>query len=141
MKIHITENVNSAIEGFVLVPIVYGRLDLGGVTDHSATQIVALDAIDSVPIAMLTKFLQDVVSKMRFGCVAIFGGVELDVLSRAVITNDINVESFNKLVFSKKAIYKNSDITKILTGLGLSIDKVLIQGINYEITATRKNPN
>jgi hypothetical protein len=141
MKIHITENVNSAIEGFVLVPIVYGRIDLGGVTDHSATQIVALDAIDSIPIAMLTKFLQDVVGKMRFGCVATFGGIELDVLSRGVITNDINVESFNKLVFSKKAIYKNSDIVKILTGLGLSIDKVLIQGINYEITATRKNPN
>jgi hypothetical protein len=141
MKIHITENVNSAIEGFSLIPIVYGRLDLGGVTDNSATQIVAIDAIDSVPAPMLTKFLQDVVSKMRMGCTAIFGGVELDILSRGIIANDINTESFNKLIFSKKAIYKNSDITRILTALGLSIDSVSIKGINYEITATRQNPN
>ena len=50
-------------------------------------------------------------------------------------------ETFNKLVYNKKAMYRNSDITQTLTGLGLSIDKVSIQGINYEITATRNNPN
>jgi hypothetical protein len=141
MKIHITENVNSAIQGFTLVPIVYGRLDLGAVTDNSATQIVAIDAIDSVPSQMLVKFLQDVVSKMRLGCVAIFGGIELDMLARGIVTRDVNSENFNNLVYSKKSVYRNSDITNILTGLGLSIEKVLIQGIGYEITATRKNPN
>jgi hypothetical protein len=141
MKIHITENVNSAIQGFTLVPIVYGRLDLGGVTNNSATQVIAIDAIDSVPSQMLVKFLQDVVSKMRLGCVAIFGGIELDMLARGIVTRDVNSENFNNLVYSKKSVYRNSDITNILTGLGLSIEKVLIQGISYEITATRKNPN
>lgn len=141
MKIHITENVNSAIQGFVLVPIVYGRLDLGGVTDNSATQIIAIDAIDSVPSQMLVKFLQDIVSKMRIGCVAIFGGIELDILARGIVTKDVSSENFNNLVYSKKSLYRNSDITNILTSLGLSIDNVLIQGISYEITATRKNPN
>ena len=141
MKIHITENVNNAIDGFVLVPIVYGRLDLGGVTDHSATQIIAIDAVDSVPAQMLGKFLQDVVTKMRLGCTAIFGGVDLDILARGIITQELKSETFNKLVYSKKAMYRNSDITQTLTGLGLSIDKVSIQGINYEITATRNNPN
>ena len=141
MKIHITENVNSAIQGFTLVPIVYGRLDLGGVTNNSATQVIAIDAIDSVPSQMLVKFLQDVVSKMRLGCVAIFGGIELDMLARGIVTRDVNSENFNNLVYSKKSVYRNSDITNILTGLGLSIEEVLIQGISYEITATRKNPN
>ena len=141
MKIHITENVNNAIQGFVLVPIVYGRLDLGGITNNSATQIVAIGAIDSVPSQMLVKFLQETVSKMRIGCVAIFGGVELDILARGIVTGEIDSNKFNNLVYSKKSIYRNSDITNILTNLGLSIEKVLIQGINYEITATRKNPN
>jgi hypothetical protein len=141
MKIHITENVNSAIQGFVLVPIVYGRLDLGGITNNSVAQIIATDAIDSVPSQMLVKFLQDVVSKMRIGCVAIFGGIELDILARGIVTREIGSDKFNNLVYSKKSIYRNSDITDILTNLGLSIEKVLIQGISYEITATRKNPN
>ena len=141
MKIHITENVNNVIEGFTLVPIVYGRLDMGGITDNSATQIIATDAVDSIPESMLVKFLQDVEKKMRFGCTIVLGGVELDVIARGVVTGDIDSQAFNRLISTKKAIYRNSDITKILIGLGLSIEKVSIQGTNYGIYATRKNKN
>jgi hypothetical protein len=141
MKIHITENVNSIVEGFTLVPIVYGRLDLAGITDNSATHILAIDAIDSIPESMLVKFLQDVERKMRFGCVAVFGGVDLDIMARGIISQEVHSQGFNRLMSSKKAIYRNSDIKKILMDLGLSIDRVSIQGINYEIHTTRKNKN
>jgi hypothetical protein len=137
MKIHITENIENIIEGYGMAPIIYGKVDLNKYPDNSLTEIIAIDALDSIPENLFNDFLKQVVNKMRIGCIAIFGGVELGLVVRNVINGKIDSAEFNHLVFNKKSIHSCADVVKLLQFLNLNIDNVNIRGSNYEIAFSR----
>lgn len=138
MKIHITENIENMIEGYNMVPVIYGKIDsISKYPDNSITEIIAIDALDSIPENLLNDFMRQVISKMRIGCRVIFGGIELGLIARNIINGKINSEEFNSIVYSKKSIHSSSDILKILEFSNLNIDSVTIKGNNYEITSSR----
>ena len=142
MKIHITENVEKIIEGYNMFPIVYGKVDLGGLPDNSLTQIIAIDAIDSIPSNLLPQFIESIVSKMRMGCSFIIGGLELGLLSRNIINGKLSSFNFNDIMSTRKSVYSSKDIVDLLKSHNISIDNVNIIGTNYEITASRpRNKN
>lgn len=137
MKICITENIDKAIENYTLVPILYGKVDMHSLPNNCATEIVAIDAVDSIPSDLLPTFVSSVKNKMRLGAKLHIGGFELSALSRAVMNGNISTKEYNDLIFSKKGIYKSKDILSLLQQVDLQIEKVLIRGYFYEITATR----
>ena len=137
MKVYITENIDKVIEGYVMIPIIYGKIDLGQIPNNAAQTIVAVDALDSIPVQFLDTFLNDVKSKMRFNSELILGGTELSIISRDVITGNLNTQKYNELIFSKRGIYNVSDIVALLQEKKLLINKSTIKGYNYEISATR----
>ena len=142
MKIHITENVEKIIEGYNMFPIVYGKVDLGGLPDNSLTQIIAIDAIDSIPSNLLPQFIESIVIKMRMGCSFIIGGLELGLLSRNIINGKLSSFNFNDIMSTRKSVYSSKDIVDLLKSHNISIDNVNIIGTNYEITASRpRNKN
>jgi hypothetical protein len=137
MKIHITENVSKAIEGYGMIPIVYGKADLGAIPDNSLTEIIAIDAIDSIPSDLLSQFIESLVSKMRLGSSLILGGIELGVVSRSLINGRLTSFSFNDIMSKKKSIHSSKDIVDLLKSHNVNIDNVQIIGNHYEITASR----
>ena len=137
MKIYITENIDKVIEGYVMIPIIYGKIDLGQIPNNAAQTIVAVDALDSIPSQFLNTFLDDVKNKMRFNSELILGGTELSVISRDVLSGTMNTKQYNESVFSKRGIYNVSDIVTLLQDKKLLINKSVIKGYNYEISATR----
>jgi len=137
MKVYITENIDKVIEGYTMIPIIYGKIDLGQVPNNAAKSIVAVDALDSIPVQFLDNFLDDVKSKMRLNSELILGGTELSVISRDVLLGNLNTQKFNELVFSKRGLYNISDIVSILQSKNLIINKSSIKGYNYEISVTR----
>lgn len=137
MKVYITENIDKVIEGYVMIPIIYGKIDLGQIPNNAAQTIVAVDALDSIPVQFLDTFLNDVKSKMRFNSELILGGTELSIISRDVVTGNLNTQKYNELIFSKRGIYNVSDIVALLQEKKLLINKSTIKGYNYEISATR----
>lgn len=139
MKIHITENIDRVLQGYQIIPILYGKIDLGMIPDNAALSIVAIDAIDSIPANLLSEFFQKVAEKMRFGCNIVLGGLELSSLSKDVVNGKISSNEYNNLVYSKRGVYSVSDILNILAQLNLKIESVLVKGYNYEIKATRPN--
>jgi len=137
MNIHITENIDNIIDGYQMIPIIYGKIDTGMLSNNSAENIIAIDAIDSIPHDMLDTFFKEVRSKMRFGCNIILGGIELVAISRDVINGKIDSKTFNELVYKKRGIYHINDIKNILHKHGLVIKSIIIKGYEYEITAFR----
>jgi hypothetical protein len=141
MKVHITENIENIIDGYDMVPIIYGKIDtINKYPDNSLIEIIAIDALDSIPHEMLEEFLTSIIRKMRMGCVVTFGGAELQIIARNVIAGKIDSKTFNEAIFKKKAIYSSKDIVDLLTKGNLTIDTVNIRGHFYEIKASRQ-PN
>lgn len=137
MKIHITENIDKALENYVVVPILYGKIDMSFATDNSVTHIIAIDALDSIPCKLLIDFIKSLVQKMRLGCEIILGGTELSAISKDMITNKINTLEYNELIFGKRGLYRSSDIVNLLNQAGLIIHDIQIKGNKYELTAVR----
>jgi hypothetical protein len=142
MKIYITESVEKTIEGYNMIPIVYGKINLDIVPDNSLTEIIAINAIDSIPSNLLPQFIESIVKKMRMGCSFILGGLELGLLSRNIINGGISSFNFNDIMSKKKSVYSSKDIVDLLKSHNINIDNVNIIGTNYEITASRpRNKN
>ena len=137
MKIHITENIENIIESYKMAPIIYGKVDIDKYPDNSLIEIIAIDAIGSIPVELLSNFLDQVVKKMRMGCTMTIGGVELGLLARNVVNGKINSEAFNGLVFKNRSIFSSVDIVNMLTQRNLVIDNINIIGNNYEIKTSR----
>jgi hypothetical protein len=137
MKVYITENIDKVIEGYVMIPIIYGKVDLGQIPNNAAQSILATDALDSIPVQFIDTFLEDVKSKMRFNSELVIGGTELSIVSRDILLGNLNTQKYNELIFSKRGIYNVSDIISLLQNKNLTINKSSIKGYNYEISVTR----
>jgi hypothetical protein len=137
MKVYITENIDKVIEGYVMIPIIYGKVDLGQIPNNAAQSILATDALDSIPVQFIDTFLEDVKSRMRFNSELVIGGTELSIVSRDILLGNLNTQKYNELIFSKRGIYNVSDIISLLQNKNLTINKSSIKGYNYEISVTR----
>lgn len=137
MKVHVTENINQAMNGFRLVPIVYGKLDLGRIPDNAATEIIAIDALESIAYSQVGEFFKNIRAKMRMGCTITVGGVDLSLLARGIINGSVNSLSFNDQIYKTKGIYQICDIQKLISDNGLIVDHVSIAGLSYTIKASR----
>jgi hypothetical protein len=139
MKIHITENLDKLIDGYTMMPIVYGKIDMSNVPNNCATDVIASDAIDSIFVDDIINFFEQVVSKIRLNGKLFVSGTDLCLLAQDIISGAIKCQDFNKLTTDKRSIYPVDDIVKIISSMGLKIDSVEIKGNKYEIRAIRSN--
>jgi len=142
MKVYITENIDKIIEGYQMVPIVYGKIDTNAIPNNAAQEVIAHDALDSVPANLLYDFITNIVQKMRRGAMLCLGGTDLKVISKDVISEALTTTAYNDLVYSKRGIYSVKDILNLLNKKeDITIEEVKIEGYKYEIYATRKQKN
>lgn len=137
MKIYISENIDKAIEGFNIIPIVYGAVDLGSIPTNAASTIVAIDAVDSIKSENINDFIGGIVSKMRINSTLYIGGIDAYALSRNLLSSQINISEYNNVISGKNGLYSCKHICDLLQAYKLNIVSAIFKGINYEITATR----
>lgn len=137
MKIYISENIDRAVEGFTLIPIVYGAVDLGSVPTNGASTIVAIDALDSIKQENIVDFINGMINKMRINSTIHLGGLDAYAISKDLVSGKINIEQFNKSLSGKNGIYNSKYICDILMSNNIKITSVVFRGNNYEISATR----
>lgn len=139
MKIQITENVEKLIDGYSMMPIVYGKIDMSGIPNNSSTEILANDAIDSIFVDDIIDFFSQIVSKLRMNGKLFVSGTDLNIICQELLSGAIDCVQFNKLNNEKRSIYPTDDIVNMIISSGLTIDSVEIRGNRYEIRATRSN--
>jgi len=137
MKLFISENIDKNLQGYTIVPIIYGEIDISNIPNNSATSIVAIDALDSIKYDNIIEFLRLVISKMRLGCVLHLGGIDAYAISRELLNGAKSIEEFNKELCSNNGVYSSKFISDILHGNKLKIKSIVYKGNRYEISATR----
>lgn len=139
MNLYITENIDKVIEHYITIPIIYGKIDLGRIPDNSAKSIIAVDALDSVPLNLIGDFIQSIIQKMRLGGSLVIGGTDISLISKDYLNGKISTKSYNELIYAKRGIYCLNEISEIFKNNNLLIENVTIKGYQYEISVTRQN--
>lgn len=137
MKLYISENIDKAISGFTLIPIVYGEVDLNSIPNNCASEIVAIDAIDNISNDKIELFISNLYSKIRLNGIVHFGGLDAYALSRNLLSGNIDIKEYSKMISQNNAIYSSKYILDLLRKYNLSIKSVIYKGNYYEITAQR----
>lgn len=137
MKIYVSENIDKAIQGFTIVPIVYGEVDLSKIPDNGATTIVAIDALDTILPDKVNPFINLLCTKLRLNGSIHIGGLDPNALSRSLVSGNIEIDEFNKSISNKEALYPSKYITELLRLRDLTILSVIYRGNYYEISAQR----
>ena len=137
MNIYITENIDKAIDNFTIIPIVYGEIDFKQIPDNAATNIVAIDATDSIKPHNIQDFIQNIVKKMRLNSTLHIGGTDLYAISRLLLSGSMTIIEYNSILDKKNGIYSSKLIIDLLKNQGLQIKSAIFKSYNYEIIATR----
>jgi hypothetical protein len=137
MKLYISENIDKAIEGFTIIPIVYGELDLSGVPDNAASTIVATDAIDTIKMENIGIFIASIARKMRLNSELYISGLDIYALNKALLNGSITLSEFNELAKNKQGFYSGKYILDLLQSNGVNIKSMVYKGYYYELSATR----
>ena len=137
MKVHITENVEQAIENFNMIPVIYGKVDLTNVPDNSATDIY-IENLDQIQHDFIEEFFTKLRSKVRKNGRILISGTELSILARNVLSNNLSSQEFNNIILSgKRGLHKVNDISNLLKKVGMLIEEVSISGNSYAIKSSR----
>lgn len=138
MKIQILENIKDSIDGFNPFLLQDGNINID-IPDNSATMVLLTNTIESIEYSHLDGMLGLLKKITRKGGNVIIGGIDVNCLSRDLINGFIDVETYNKLVFSKKSLYDSKGLANRLSEIGFTIDKILLRGSVYELHASRSN--
>ncbi len=137
MKLQISYDTNSAIEGFELIDTKYGLTALEGVIDHSSEEIYIVDCLDKMNYDDASKLLAMAVQKLRLNGNLLVNGTDLNTCCRAVSNGNITSSEFSTLLEKSTSLRNCKEVEEILLSLGLVIDTGTIKGNTYEIKSTR----
>lgn len=108
----------------------------------NATEIFILDLLDFIDINEQTQICQDINSALHKDGFLFVQGVDVHGVSAAVLNNQIDVQTYNNLVFSPSKV-RLSSIGSILTLLKetgfIILEAKFINGVQYSIKCGKKN--
>jgi len=138
MKLYITSDVGKNISGYDTIALRDGKFNLDDISNNSCEEIIFIDGLETIKISDLQQALHTIFSKMRFGCKLVLSGVDLHTLSQYVLNGSIDMENYAKIIENKVFISDLSEIRNILKSAGITIEKINMKDIHYEISARRK---
>jgi hypothetical protein len=140
MKLQIVHNDNESIEGFISLKISDNpKSDLSQIVNHSCTDILVLDIIDSFEYNQSFEFLSEVLSKIRLNGSLLLRGVSSLAFSHALLNGSIDSNKASNIISEIKSIHDQRDITTLLESNDFRIDTMRLNGVSYELKATRQN--
>ena len=141
MKLFVTGNPEIAPDIDMVAIVNNGAVDLSDVPDNACTEIFAVEALDYVDRNNISKFLENLVSKMRQGAIMTIVGIDLQELTRATHLQEISADQFHDIVLNRRrgSISPAKEIISILRGLNQKlITYKTVKGVSYEIKTARE---
>ncbi len=138
MKIDIVGNASDAISGYSPVVINEdGALDMFNISDSECTEIRANGIVNKFKASQLEQSLTSVLKKIRLGGKITISGLDCNILSRSLVSGDIDESSFSAIVENSNSISSLKTVSKIIQTQGLKIQTQRISGYSYELVAVR----
>jgi hypothetical protein len=135
MKILITEKLDKTIDGFKVLPIVQSCVQLINIPRNACEYFVIDECIDQIKDKDI---LKEIYTKIRKDGVISVIGKDINLLCQALTTRTINEEQFSEYATNQKQLWSLDRIINELKLCGLTIINSSIQGLNYEVSATRQ---
>jgi len=137
MKLMILNDGEEAISGYEAVYIGDEGIKLDNVSDNECTEILVKNAFTQVSIDKSIETLMLLCSKLRRGGKLKFNGVDSRTLARNLIRGSMDDKQFNDIVYSCKSLISIPMIKEVIRRSGLKIETLTLNGISYDVTATR----
>jgi cyclopropane fatty-acyl-phospholipid synthase-like methyltransferase len=137
MNIYISKD-DKKIENFQTVKIQNFQEEMSRVVTNSCENIVADEIVDFLSSNSLSNFIQALSSKLRLNGKLFITGIEIGVLCRHTISEDISSNDFSSVIAPRASLSSVNDIVKLIKESGLDIESSTIKGLKYEISATRR---
>lgn len=138
MKIDIVGNPDEAISGYKPVIVnADGFVDLFDISDSECVEIRANGVIDKFKASQFETSLVSLLKKVRLGGKVSLSGLDCNVLSRQVISGQLDERSFSAIVENSNSISSLRTVAQILQGQGLKIQTQNLSGYTYQIVAVR----
>jgi hypothetical protein len=138
MKIDIVGKPEEAISGYKPVVINEdGFVDLFDVSDSECLEIRANGVVDKFKASQLENNLVALLKKVRLGGKLVLSGLDCNILSRQVISGQLDEKSFAVIVENSNSISSLKTVAKIVQSQGLKIQSQKLSGYTYQIVATR----
>jgi hypothetical protein len=138
MKIQVVRDAEEAISGYRPVLINEdGFVNLFDISDSECLEIRANGALDKFKFSEFENNLVSLVKKVRLGGRLTLSGLDCNVLSRQLISGQIDENSFGSMVENSNSISSLKTVSKILQTNGLKIQTQKVSGYTYEIVAVR----
>ena len=135
MNIYITKNMESTLDGYDTVPLLYGNLNLEHVPQNSCANILVEDALDSTndPQAALA----NIISKLRKAGNLSIQGTDFDTMCRQYLNKNIAPQDINNYVTEKNSVCSFGDIQRTISQHNIKIISAGLNGVKFDIRATR----
>jgi len=137
MKLQIIVNESEKIEGYTHLNLQTLQEDIKTIPDNSCESIVAVKVLNRIPLQSIEGFIDLVLSKLRLGGEINVSGIEQKVLAKFILNGNISEQDFNTLLMFSNSMITRSDAVKLLEVKGLKLKTSNMNGIEYDITATR----
>ena len=150
MKLHLHQNPEDTLNGYTNVCL--GEADNrdeeldAAVDDAEATEIVANNVLEFVPLLELIDYLQHIIQKLRHGGSLVVTGIDAYTVAKDYTACRLSIEDFNILLHGNQGDAMNIKCaTLTMHGmvnfmrdeLGLTITRQHLEEYNYVIEATR----
>lgn len=136
MNIHISENMESKIDGYTLIPVVQNSIKLNDIPRNSCNNIIVDNVLDS--LEQSDRYLQEIASKLSKGGNLMIQGVDIDSACRDYLCKNISISDFKIVLKNKRDYHSVSSVREKLEQTGdVKILSANISKGRYDIRATR----
>lgn len=138
MKIQVVGNADEAISGYKAVLINEdGFINMFDVSDSECLEVRANGVVDKFKFSEFESNLSSLVKKVRLGGKLTLSGLDCNILSRQLVSGQIDERSFGSIVENSNSISSLKTVAQILQAHGLKIQTQKVSGYTYEIVAVR----
>lgn len=140
MKLQIIKQDQEEVRGYEVVFVDRNQLDLTKVADNECEFILASDIMDSFSGGDSSKqVLQALRTKLRLNGTVVVGGTDVRLFAKAVLSGVLPLDAASNIVTGVHSMTSSIKTEELLKSLGLTIESVTLDGLHYEIKATRAN--
>ena len=138
MKLQIARSKSELISGFEHVLLIDGALDLTKFSNNECELILASNILDFVKFDQVENLVRTLISKLRLKGVVVIGGTDVRVFAKALLNGLITSAEAASMISDLSSMADSSWVRDILEQkYKLRIDSFKIDGVHYEISASR----
>jgi len=139
MKLQIVRNDNDSIEGFVSLKVGEDfKTTLSQLVDHSCKEVLLLDILDTMEYDQSFEFLANVLQKIRLNGSITLRGISSLAFAHSLLNGPIDSKQASGIISNIHSIHDQRDVINVLESNNFTIDTVRLNGIAYELKATRQ---